>query len=137
VKTVNRMIEFSPCEQGWRRCNTCGIEGVQLVNVIFYLDVARIRQSVTTLCRSCCNDLHQGAATAMKTVFVAQQEEVSRGWAYPLKRAKNTKLHYFVSGQSLCRRYTEKVLALMSEPQHPYECCTQCLVRAKKHGLQD
>ena len=128
------MIEFSPCEQGWRRCNCCAAEGVQLVNVIFRLNNSKTRTSVTTLCEGCCNELYKGAAGAMKTVF--KEHEVSKGWAYPLKRSKNTKLHYFVGATSLCKRYEEKVLSLEQRSPHPHECCTTCFVKSKKHDRE-
>jgi len=125
------MIEFSPCDQGWRRCNCCNTEGVQLVNVIFRLNNSKNRTSVITLCEGCCHELQGGSATAMRSVF--KEHEVSKGWAYPLKRTKVTKFHYFVGATSLCKRYEEKVLALSTGAPHAYECCTQCFVKAKKH----
>jgi hypothetical protein len=115
---------------GWKRCNGCGSEDSQLIEVAFLING---RGSFKfRLCAVCARELHDQVPPLFDRLM--KERSKTEGWAYPEPRAPNTKLHYFVGAETLCKRYeraaTVHVVGTVTRP----DCCAQCFAKALKNG---
>ena len=108
----------------WRRCNGCGAEEVALASVTLMPKGGSAYK--TRLCERCCVEL-RGSLADLRRLF---DDQTTEGWAYPEPRAPNTKLHYFVGANSLCRRHEQPALLFVTGVIARDDCCRGCYAKA-------
>lgn len=116
--------------EGWRRCNGCGSEDSQLVDVEFQINGRSAFKF--RLCAVCARELHEQVPPIFDRLMAERSK--TEGWAYPEPRSPNTKLHYFVGGATLCKRYERAATVHVVGNVSRGECCAQCYARARKRG---